>query len=454
MVNCKITYRLYPNSTESAALEATLGLHCRVYNTLLEEHRRRYEVKLPTYSFRLMCRDLTIWRDRIVSLEQLNAQSLQVTAKRASLAFKSFFRRVKSGETPGYPRFKSADRFSGWGYKTHGDGWRLIETDQDQCRKNKPRTHHLCLSGIGIVRVRGKGRFAGVPKTCEITRSRGKWYASISFNVPFDQVARTSGTETAAFDWGVKHLLTIATKDGGIETIDNPKHLKKQIASLGDLQRTVSKEELKAKASIGLSESDPIPVGVKLPKTKKMIRLYKLVAAIHHKIANQRTDFHHKLSAMLVKRFSCLATEELDIVPMVEKPEPIPSSDGSGFEPNGASRKATLNRNILDTAPSTLLKMIATKAEEAASQFIQADTRKLKPTQRCHQCGTLVPKELHDRWHTCPACYCHCDRDENAARTILRWFLEGNYWLTKPSWAGTVQPYTTGTEETPSIALA
>jgi putative transposase len=98
--------------------------------------------------------------------------------------------------------------------------------------------------------------------------------------------------------------------------------------------------------------------------------------------------------------------------------------------------------------------MIATKAEEAASQFIQADTRKLKPTQRCHQCGTLVPKELHDRWHTCPACYCHCDRDENAARTILRWFLEGNYWLTKPSWAGTVQPYTTGTEETPSIALA
>ena len=59
------------------------------------------------------------------ALSAVNAQSLQVTAKRLSRAFDAFFRRVAAGEAPGYPRFKSYRRYSGWGYKTYGDGWKL-----------------------------------------------------------------------------------------------------------------------------------------------------------------------------------------------------------------------------------------------------------------------------------------------------------------------------------------
>jgi len=54
---------------------------------------------------------------------ELNAQASQVTLKRLDLAFQHFFRRVRDGETPGYPRFKSIKRFPGWGFKTHGDGF-------------------------------------------------------------------------------------------------------------------------------------------------------------------------------------------------------------------------------------------------------------------------------------------------------------------------------------------
>ena len=85
--------------------------------------------------------------------------------------------------------------------------------------------------------------------------------------------------------------------------------------------------------------------------------------------------------------------------------------------------------SIANAAPAKLLAMIATKAEEAAATFTLADTKTLKPTERCHRCETFVPKELHARWHTCQECYVHCGRDENAARTILRWFLEGTFWL-------------------------
>lgn len=91
--------------------------------------------------------------------------------------------------------------------------------------------------------------------------------------------------------------------------------------------------------------------------------------------------------------------------------------------------------------------MITYKAEEAGTWFGQAETKIVKPTQRCHKCGTLVPKELSERWHTCPECNTHCDRDTNAALTLLRWFHEGYFWLGTSHADGSHRQ-----QETPSIA--
>ncbi len=140
----KITYRMYPNAGEQDALDNWLGLHCRVSNTLIEEHRRRHASGESRYHFSAMCKELTIWRRYAAALRSLNAQSLQVTARRVALAFDAFFRRVKSGEEPGFPRFKSPQRFSGWGYKTYGDGWKLFQSDGKH----------------GKVRLSGMGKFA------------------------------------------------------------------------------------------------------------------------------------------------------------------------------------------------------------------------------------------------------------------------------------------------------
>lgn len=123
-----------------------------------------------------------------------------------------------------------------------------------------------------------------------------------------------------------------------------------------------------------------------------------------------------------------LATEELEVKSMVKAPKAIQSATGE-YLPNGANRKANLNRSIHDGAPAMLLGIIKNKAEEAGSWFQLADTKIVKPTQRCHKCGTIVKKELEERWHTCPECYVHCGRDINAARTILRWLKEKHFWL-------------------------
>jgi len=416
-VKRKITYRLYPSRTQAETLEHLLGLHCRVYNTLLEEHQRQYEQDLPRYSFRLMCQEITKWR-AASSLSAVNAQSLQVTAKRVDLAFKAFFRRVKQGETPGYPRFKAAQRYPGWGYKTHGDGWKLHEGDKSN--------HRLYLSGVGTLKIRGRGRFDGVPKTCEVINKSGRWYASVTFDVELKTLHRPCGSGLAAFDWGLKELLTLAKSDGTMETISNPRFLKRSAVAMVQLQRAISCEELNAKALIGLLPADPIPKGMRLPVTRKLKRMYRQVAALHRKIANQRHDFYHKLANLLVARFGALATEELDVQSMTKKPRPKPDQDGS-FLPNGAGRKAKLNRGILDAAPAKLIQLLTCKAEEAGVWLGFANTKIVKPTQRCHRCGTLVAKTLEDREHICP-CGCRTDRDENAAKTLLRWANEEYFW--------------------------
>jgi putative transposase len=438
-VQRKITYRLYPNSTQTALLEEALALHCRAYNTLLEEHKRRFDAKEPAFNFSAMCKALTLWRGEVDSLNSLNAQSLQVTAKRVALAFDAFFRRLKAGDEPGYPRFKPLKRFSGWGYKTYGDGWKLHQVDGQHGR--------VRLSGIGLVPMRGKGRFTGTPKTAEVQHKSGKWYVSVTYDVTPEAIARQRGSEAAAFDWGIDTPLTIAKTNGSIEPIDNPRWLKAKLDAIKTLQRVISTEEIKAKTPLGLAPDEPLKKGQHLPLTSKLKRLYAQLRSIHGKVARQRHDFYHKLTGELVSRFAFLGSEELTVKNMSRAPKAKPDPDKPGeFLPNGAAAKAGLNRAILDGAPSMLLGMCRTKAAEAASVFALANTRVVKPTQRCHRCGTLIKKTLKDRVHRC-TCGCECDRDENAAKTLLRWLLEGDFW------SGTGQAGPQGLlSETPSIA--
>ena len=131
MLNRKVTYRLYPNVTQVERLETMRGLHQRLYNTALEERVRVYKETGQGLSFADQCKGLTQWRTVSAGLASLNAQSEQVTLKCLHLAFQAFFRRVKAGETPGFPRFKNIHRYPGWGYKTaHGDGWKWHAREQ------------------------------------------------------------------------------------------------------------------------------------------------------------------------------------------------------------------------------------------------------------------------------------------------------------------------------------
>ena len=277
-VSRKVVYRMYPTCRQQAALSNMHGLHQRLYNAAIEQRVTAYRLQEKSISLAEQCRNLTELRADFPEYAGLNAQSAQVTLKRLDLAFKAFFRRIKKSAAPGFPRFKSFDRFPGWGYKTHGDGFRFTPGDGFNHGK-------LRLSGVGIIPVRGRARTPGNIATCEIQRKGERWYASFTIKC---EPHRERGTQAVGLDWGVETFATLAHEDGSFSAVENPRFVREAKAKLEAAQQDLAR---KKKGSTN---------------RKKAVRV---VAAIHRRTANKRRDFLHKTLSKLVASTDLIATE-------------------------------------------------------------------------------------------------------------------------------------------------
>ena len=124
-VHRRATMTLCPSATQAAEMERVCDLHRALHNAALQERLDAWRRSKTSVGFAAQCKSLTQNRRDDPAYLGLNAQSLQVTLKRLDLAFGHFCRRGKAGETPGFPRFKGRARFPGFGFKTHGDGFRF-----------------------------------------------------------------------------------------------------------------------------------------------------------------------------------------------------------------------------------------------------------------------------------------------------------------------------------------
>src|SRR5438132_12453519 len=104
-------YRIYPNTNQVKALEATLE-ECRwLYNHLLEKRRETWEQEGKSLSLYQQQETFSILKQERPSLKTVHSQILQNVAVRIDLAFQAFFRRCKAGSKPGYPRFRGKNRY-------------------------------------------------------------------------------------------------------------------------------------------------------------------------------------------------------------------------------------------------------------------------------------------------------------------------------------------------------
>ena len=385
----KVEYKMYPSSTQDMSMENLRIHHHQLYCWALKDRIQTYKEFGYGLNFSDQCKINTQYRQRRSAhgLFNTNAQSEQVTLKRVHLAFEGFFRRLKETGKAGFPRFKKFERFKGWGYKSHGDGWKLS--------LNQKKHGAVYLADVGIVKIRGKARNeGGIPKTSEVIKRQDGWYLSVSFK--YSNIERKSGNRAVALDWGLEYYATLVDDAGKIEQINNPRYLRNSQEKLTDLQRQFS---------------------LCKKQSREWKFLKKCISRMHCKIANQRKNFIHQKTAEIISKSAILAFEDLNTKNMTRSAKGTIESPGKKVK-----QKSGLNKSILDASPAAFYANLRYKAEDAGVLLEVAPTRKLKPSQTCPKCGAVKKKLLSERTHSC-ACGYSAARDVASAQVVLNWVL-------------------------------
>ena len=282
-----IVYKLYPSRAQEALLLQKKFLLKELWNAALEERigacrlaRKSISLGAQKKAIKTIRLDVPGW------LGLVHSPEAQTILERPDRAFEAFYRRCKAGQVPGFPRFRSSDRFSGWGYLEHRNGFRVdLRADG--------KHGHASLFGIGRMRIRGKGRMAGRICKADVLHTARGWLLSVVIET--SQAMRPKATGGAmAYDWGIADYATIACEDGTFRTVANPRHLNRELEALKVRARELSKQARRRAIARGA-----------LRRSRKA--LAKAFAAL----AARRKDFLHKLSAQLVAEHDLIATEEL-----------------------------------------------------------------------------------------------------------------------------------------------
>ena len=338
-------FRLYPTRAQRVAMNESLDACRWVYNKTLEVRRDAWQERQEPLSLYDTNKLLTQWKQEHPGLFNAYSQCLQNAQVRVDLALKAFFRRVKAGEKPGYPRFRGANRYDSFTYPQSGFGL-----------DNK-----LHLSRIGSVKIRIHRPIEGKVKTLTIRRDcLGNWWAT--FSCEYGPPPLIPNVSIVGVDVGLESFATFSTG----EKIENPRFFRKDETALAKAQRKGHK---------------------------------RAAQHIHQRIANRRSDFAHQLSRQLVNKYQLIVFEDLNITEMQ----------------NGNHRG--LNKSIGDVAWRQLRQYTEYKAADAGRTFVAVDP--YNTSQMCSGCGSIVPKDLSVRVHSCPQCGLVLDRDHNAALNIL-----------------------------------
>jgi len=324
------------------------------------------------------------------TLSQVYSQVLQNVTERVDLAFKAFFRRLRQGEEPGYPRFKGYGRYNSMTYAQSGF---------------KVEGEWLDLSKVGRIWMVLHRPIESIIKTLSITRSSTrKWYVCFSSEVEPEPLPPTN--KVVGIDVG---LTTFATFSTG-EQVANPRFFRAEQKALAKVQCRLSKEEKGTPQRDGSCFKSAACCADRIfcpsnrlgnPPNALPPKRRKPVSRVHERIRWQRENFAHKLSRRLVNEFGVLAFEDLSIKGMV--------------------KNHNLAKSISDAAWNQLIQFTMSKAEGAGRRVVLVDPR--NTTKMCSRCGVLVEKSLSERMHHC-ICGLSINRDLNASFNILRLGLQ------------------------------
>ena len=366
-------FKLQPTKCQKQRLVDMLDAARYVYNWGLEDRVNMYRYAKYSTSFYDQSKYLKELRKEKPWLEDVHVHILQGSLRRLDLAFKAFFRRLKNGEKPGFPRFKGMHFFNSFSFKEYGNGFEL----QDK---------RLFLSKIGRVRINLHRDIVGEIKTCTVKRMADGWHAFLGVEAPDPKPNLLYSP--VGLDLGLNSFAVLSNG----EKVRNPRLLKKALNEVKHEQRLLDNKERNSKR--------------RAKQREKLVRK-------HLKVERCRRDFHWKLAGMLVKQFNPIVIEDLDIMGLIRK---------AVEDKRKGNKICAKSENILDAGWGLFLQRLGSKAANAGSAIKAVEPR--GTSQECCRCGKVVRKGLDERVHDCPFCGLVIDRDVNAAINILkRWLI-------------------------------
>ena len=364
-------YRLYPSSEQEQRFAVQFGCARFVYNHFLNVREQYYASRKDNsrnkgLSYVDTNKMLTLLKREPDCdwLRDADSQVLQEALRNLDGAYQNFFRRVKSRNgKPGYPRFKSRK------------GKQSIRYPQ----RVKYEGNRTYLPKVGWVNTIFHRPLEGTPKSVTVSKTKsGKYFVSVLCEVEIPDPLRRSGE--VGVDVGLKYFAV--TSDGAF--FSRPKHLLNAEKCLRRLQRRLSRRQ---KGSAGRE------------------RMRQQVARLHEKVANQRRDFHHKLSSTLVGEYGAIYLEDLNVRGMV--------------------RNRRLAKHISDAGWSQFATQLAYKGEWYGCRVEKVD-RFAPSSKTCSACGSINHGlMLKNRTWVCPECGALLERDLNAATNILNFSRAG-----------------------------
>lgn len=351
-------YRLCPTKIQEQELFKQLSLCRNLYNAALEERIVAYKKAKVTRSYYDQANTLGEIKAALPEYQGVYSQVLQDVLKRVDKAYQAFFRRVKAGEKPGFPRYQGRGRYNSLTYPQ--SGFSLADDG---------RTAYF--SKIGNIRIRLSRPLEGKVKTATLIHDCGEWHVSYVCEMDSSPLPKTGNS--VGLDVGTTWFAI--TSDG--EFVENPQYFQRASKRLRVAQRAVSRK---------LNQ-----------QSRRRKKAVQRVSKIHRKISRQRLDFHHKVTHKLIRENDLIAHEDLNV---------------------GGMKRGNLARSIHDVGWSQFFQILSTKAECAGRKVVRVDPR--FTSQACHQCGhTCKENRVSQAKFKCVRCGHEQNADVNAARNIL-----------------------------------